>query len=63
MPGFGSLIAASWAAAYTWSLGEAACVYFGDLLGGKKPDPDKIQATMHTAFESAQAQFKQSGSR
>lgn len=63
VPGFGSLIAASWAAAYTWSLGEAACVYFGDLLGGKKPDPDKIQATMHTAFESAQAQFKQSGSR
>ena len=39
IPGFGSIIAASWAAAYTWSLGEGACVYFGDLMGGKKPDP------------------------
>lgn len=35
IPGFGSVIAASWAAAYTWSLGEGACVYFGDLMGGK----------------------------
>ncbi|ERT03507.1 hypothetical protein M595_6555, partial [Lyngbya aestuarii BL J] len=39
IPGFGSGIAASWAAAYTWALGEGACVYFGDLMGGKKPDP------------------------
>ncbi|MBD0336077.1 MAG: 50S ribosome-binding GTPase [Cyanobacteria bacterium Co-bin13] len=58
LPGFGSLIAASWAAAYTWSLGEGACVYFGDLMGGKKPDPKKIQATMQTAFKSAQERFK-----
>lgn len=41
IPGFGSAIAASWAAAYTWSLGETACVYFGDLMGGNKPDPQK----------------------
>lgn len=60
LPGFGSLIAASWAAAYTWSLGEGACVYFGDLLGGNKPDPQKIQSAMKAAFQSAQERFKQS---
>ncbi|MEO0869885.1 MAG: DUF697 domain-containing protein, partial [Cyanobacteria bacterium J06642_11] len=43
VPGLGSVIAASWAAAYTWALGEGACLYFGDLMGGKKPDPQKIQ--------------------
>ncbi|MGL6343602.1 MAG: GTPase family protein [Waterburya sp.] len=58
IPGFGSLIAASWAAAYTWSLGEGACVYFGDLMGGKKPDPNKIQLVMKEAFASAKEQFK-----
>lgn len=57
IPGFGSVIAASWAAAYTWSLGEAACVYFGDLLGGKKPDPKKIQAVMRESFEQAKERF------
>lgn len=58
VPGFGSAIAASWAAAYTWALGEGACVYFGDLMGGKKPDPQKIQAVMQEAFESAKERFK-----
>ena len=58
LPGFGSAIAASWAAAYTWSLGEAACVYFGDLMGGKKPDPRKIQAVMQEAFQTAKERFK-----
>lgn len=58
IPGFGSVIAASWAAAYTWSLGEGACVYFGDLMGGKKPDPKKIQSVMQVAFESAKERFK-----
>jgi uncharacterized protein (DUF697 family)/predicted GTPase len=58
IPGFGSLIAASWAAAYTWALGEGACVYFGDLMGGKKPDPQKIQAVMQEAFKVAQERFK-----
>jgi uncharacterized protein (DUF697 family)/GTP-binding protein EngB required for normal cell division len=58
LPGFGSVIAASWAAAYTWSLGEGACVYFGDLMGGKKPDPQQIQAVMKEAFQSAQERFK-----
>ncbi|HEY9770337.1 MAG TPA: GTPase [Coleofasciculaceae cyanobacterium] len=58
IPGFGSVIAASWAAAYTWSLGEGACVYFGDLMGGKKPDPNKIQSVMKESFVSAKKQFK-----
>ena len=58
IPGFGSVIAASWAAAYTWALGEGACVYFGDLMGGKKPDPKKIQLVMQEAFKGAQERFK-----
>jgi uncharacterized protein (DUF697 family)/predicted GTPase len=58
LPGFGSVIAASWAAAYTWSLGEGACVYFGDLMGGKKPDPEKIQSVMQEAFQTAKERFK-----
>lgn len=58
LPGFGSIIAASWAAAYTWSLGEGACVYFGDLMGGKKPDPDQIQRVMQDAFQAAKARFR-----
>lgn len=60
IPGFGSVVAASWAAAYTWALGEGACAYFGDLMGGKKPDPQKIQVVMATAFESAKARFRES---
>ncbi|MEB3359589.1 MAG: GTPase [Synechococcales bacterium] len=58
IPGFGSVIAASWAAAYTWSLGEGACTYFGDLLGGKKPDPQKIQSVMQDAFQMAKERFR-----
>jgi uncharacterized protein (DUF697 family)/predicted GTPase len=58
VPGFGSAIAASWAAAYTWALGEGACVYFGDLMGGKKPDPEKIQSVMESAFQEAKERFK-----
>ncbi len=59
IPGFGSVIAASWAAAYTVALGEGACVYFGDLMGGKKPDPQKIQSAMKEAFQSAKERFKE----
>lgn len=58
LPGFGSVIAASWAAAYTWALGEAACTYFGDLVGGKKPDPKRIQQAMQESFEAAKERFK-----
>lgn len=58
IPGFGSVIAASWAAAYTWALGEAACVYFGDLMGGKKPDSKRIQQAMKESFASAKERFK-----
>ncbi|OKH25961.1 hypothetical protein NIES593_02425 [Hydrococcus rivularis NIES-593] len=59
IPGLGSAIAASWAAAYTWALGEGACVYFGDLMGGKKPDPKKIQSAMQEAFGAAKERFKE----
>ena len=59
VPGFGSAIAASWAAAYTWALGEGACVYFGDLMGGKKPDPQRIQSAMQEAFRDAKERFKE----
>lgn len=62
VPGFGSVIAASWAAGYTWALGEGACAYFGDLMGGKKPDPERIQQVMAVAFEEAKERFKNSGS-
>lgn len=58
VPVLGSAIAATWAAAYTWALGEGACVYFGDLMGGKKPDPEKIQAAMQEAFSAAKERFK-----
>ncbi len=58
LPGFGSVIAASWAAAYTWALGETACVYFGDLMGGKRPDPERIQLVMKDAFKAAQERFR-----
>ncbi len=57
IPGFGSAIAASWAGSYTWALGESACVYFGDLMGGKKPDPQKIQSVMQEAFQESQERF------
>lgn len=62
IPGLGSAIAASWAAAYTGALGETACAYFGDLMGGKKPDPDRIQQVMKEAFATAQERFKKGNS-
>ena len=49
-------------AAYTVALGEGACVYFGDLMGGKTPDPQQIQAVMAEAFSNAKEQFKVSRS-
>lgn len=58
IPVLGSAIAASWASAYTWALGESACVYFGDLMGGKKPDPQKIQGVMKESFQAAKERFK-----
>ncbi|PZD72387.1 hypothetical protein C1752_03704 [Acaryochloris thomasi RCC1774] len=60
IPGIGSVVAASWAAAYTWALGEGACVYFGDLMGGKTPDPQKIKQTMKKSFQEAQKRFRDS---
>jgi uncharacterized protein (DUF697 family)/predicted GTPase len=63
IPGFGAVIAASWATAYTVSLGEAAVVYFGDLMGGKKPDGDRIQDVMQDQFQAAQNQLKAGGKK
>jgi uncharacterized protein (DUF697 family) len=60
IPGWGSVVAASWAAAYTWALGEAACLYFGDVMGGKKPDPERLKTLMQESFTAAQERFKQS---
>ena len=57
IPGFGSVIAASWATTYTWALGETACVYFGDLLGGNTPDPKRIQSVMRESFAAAKERF------
>lgn len=57
IPGLGSVIAASWAAAYTAALGEGACVYFGDLMGGKKPEPSKIKQVMTKTFQSYRIDF------
>ncbi len=57
IPGFGSVVAAGWATAYTWALGEAACVYFGDLMGGKTPDPKRIQQVMKTSFDEVRSRF------
>ncbi|MBW4494521.1 MAG: 50S ribosome-binding GTPase [Oscillatoria princeps RMCB-10] len=59
VPGIGTAIAASWAGAYTWALGEGACVYFGDLMGGKKPDTKRIQSAMREAFQTAKERFKE----
>lgn len=58
VPGFGSVVAASWAATYTWGLGEGACAYFGDIIGGKKPNPEKIKQVMKNAFKNAKQQLK-----
>ncbi|BAQ61765.1 hypothetical protein GM3708_2171 [Geminocystis sp. NIES-3708] len=53
IPGFGSFVAASWAGAYTWALGEGACAYFGDIVGGKKPDVERIKKVIKNAFNTA----------
>ncbi|WP_019501017.1 GTPase [Pseudanabaena sp. PCC 6802] len=60
VPGFGSVVAASWAAAYTWALGEAACFYFGELMQGKKPNLERVNDVMKEAFRTKQEQYKKS---
>lgn len=59
IPGIGSVIATSWAVGYTWALGEGACVYFGDLMAGKKPDPKAIQKLMGATFKQAQQEWQE----
>ena len=59
IPGIGSVVATSWAVAYTWALGEGACVYFGDLMTGKVPDPEAIQDLMGAAFKQAKQDWRE----
>lgn len=59
IPGIGSVVATSWAVAYTWALGEGACVYFGDLMTGKVPDPEAIQDLMGAAFKQAEQDWRE----
>jgi len=58
IPGIGSVVATSWAVGYTWALGEGACLYFGDLMAGKTPDPDAIQAMMSETFQQAKQDWQ-----
>jgi uncharacterized protein (DUF697 family)/GTPase Era involved in 16S rRNA processing len=58
IPVLGSIIAASWATAYTWALGEAACLYFGELMGGRNPDPEQIKQVMHQSFDQVKTRLK-----
>jgi uncharacterized protein (DUF697 family) len=46
--------------AYTWALGEGLCVYFGDLMAGKKPNPKAIQALMGQKFQQAKQDWEES---
>jgi uncharacterized protein (DUF697 family)/predicted GTPase len=62
IPGIGSVVATSWAVGYTWALGEGSCVYFGDLMAGKKPDPKAIQALMGDTFKQAKQDWQASQS-
>ena len=59
IPGVGSVVATSWSVAYTWALGEGACVYFGDLMAGKVPDPKVIQQLMDKTFQKARQDFQE----
>lgn len=58
VPGIGTVIATSWAVAYTWALGEGACVYFGDVMAGKTPDPIAIQDLMSATFKQARQDWR-----
>ena len=58
VPGIGSIMATSWSVAYTWALGEGACVYFGDLMAGKVPDPKAIQQLMGKTFQQAKQEWQ-----
>ncbi len=60
VPAIGIVVATSWAVAYTWALGEGLCVYFGDLMAGKKPNPKAIQALMGKAFKQAKQEWEKS---
>ncbi|MGF1457706.1 MAG: GTPase family protein [Leptolyngbyaceae cyanobacterium] len=58
IPGIGSVISTSWAVAYTWALGEGTCLYFGDLLAGKKPNPEAIQTLMGSTYKQVKQNWQ-----
>ena len=58
IPVFENAIATSLVSVYTQALGKAVCVYFGDLMRGKKPDPKNIPSAMQQSFQAAQERFK-----
>lgn len=62
IPGVGAVVATSWAVGYTWALGEGACLYFGDLMAGKKPDPQAIQDLMGETFQQAKQDWQEARS-
>lgn len=55
VPVVGTVAATSWSVAYTWALGEGACIYFGDVMAGKVPDPEAIKGLMGDALRRAKA--------
>ena len=57
IPGIGSVVATSWSVAYTWALGAGACLYFGDLMAGKIPDPKAIQSLMGKTYQQTKQQW------
>lgn len=58
IPVVGSVVATSWSVAYTWALGEGACVYFGDIMAGKRPDPEAIQELMKETFQQTKKDLR-----
>jgi uncharacterized protein (DUF697 family)/GTP-binding protein EngB required for normal cell division len=63
IPIAGSAIATTWSVAYTWALGEGACLYFGDLLAGKVPDPEAIQALMARTYARNKGEQTRQGTK
>ncbi|MBD2587588.1 GTPase family protein [Synechococcus elongatus] len=57
IPGWGSAVAAAWAGAYTWALGEAATFYFAEVWQGKIPDRDRIRQLLQHTFERYRAHW------
>lgn len=51
VPGFGSAVAAGWAGAYTWALGEVAAFYSAEVCQGRQPRPEQLQQVLRRAWQ------------